>query len=145
MLQGGRSLVHSAVAGGLPLLHRLDLETGTVESLVAPTGCQWASDVSSDGRTLACIERTVGGTVRAWGLPLARGGQPSPLLPSGFSVEAVRFSPDSRYVAFLSDESGKYEVYVAPFPGPGERTRVSNDGALALRWSCGSGEILYLS
>jgi len=144
-LPGGRHIVYSAVEAGLPRLHRLDLDTGKAEVMLAPTGFQTATDLSPDGRTLAYVERTPAGSLAAWTLPLAGGGAPARLTPPGFHVSVARFSPDGRHVAFISDESGTFEVYVAPFPGPGERVRLSTDGATALRWPRAGNEILYLS
>jgi Tol biopolymer transport system component len=144
-LPGGRSIAFSTVEGGLPRLHRLDLETGKAEVLLGPTGFQVASDVSPDGRTLAYLERTPASDFAAWSLPLAGGEGPARLLPPGLWVSDLRFSPDGRHFAFLSNESGRFEAYIAPFPGPGERVRLSTGGAQALRWPRAANEILYLS
>jgi Tol biopolymer transport system component len=144
-LPGGHHIVYSAVEAGLPRLHRLDLETGKAEAMLGPTGFQEAADVSPDGHTLAYVERTPAGDLAAWTLPLAGGGAPARLTPPGFHVSVARFSPDGRYVAFVSDESGTFEVYVAPFNGPGERIRLSTAGASVLRWPRAGNEILYLS
>jgi dipeptidyl aminopeptidase/acylaminoacyl peptidase len=101
--------------------------------------------VSPDGHTLAYVERTPAGNLAAWTLPLGGGAPPARLAPPGFHVSVARFSPDGRYVAFVSDESGTWEVYIAPFPGPGERIRLSTAGASVLRWPRDGNEILYLS
>ena len=57
----------------------------------------------------------------------------------------MRFSPDGRFLAFISNESGQAEAYVAPFPGPGQRVRLSAEGAQLLQWSRQSGAIYYVS
>jgi hypothetical protein len=77
-------------------------------------------------------------------MALEPGGKAAPLLQSDFGKSDARFSPDGRYVAFISLEAGSSEAYVMPFPGPGEKVRVSKGGAGILRWSR-SGEIFYLS
>jgi Tol biopolymer transport system component len=57
-----------------------------------------------------------------------------------------RISPDGRWVAYMSDEAGPFDVYVRPFPGPGGRWRISNDGGgLWPQWSSAGRELLYLS
>ena len=144
-LPGGRSIVYSAPEAGPPRLHRLDLDTGHSEVLLGPTGFQMATDISPDQRTLAYVESTPSGTDAAWGLPLVGGGAPTRMLPPEFAVQDVRFSPDGRYIGFISNESGSLEAYVAPYPGPGERLRLSTNGARALRWPRAGNEILYLS
>jgi Tol biopolymer transport system component len=142
-LAGGRSIVYSAVESALPRLRRLDLDTGKSEPLLGPTGFQTASDVSPDGRTLAYGELARGGDRASWALPLAGSGAPVRMLPPGIRNGGVRFSPDGRYIAFLSSESGTTEAYLAPYPGPGERVRLSVGGASELCWPRTSNEILY--
>ena len=66
-------------------------------------------------------------------------------MESPFDKKDVRFSPDGRFVGFVSDESGQAEVYVMPYPGPGERIRLSSGGARLLRWSHDGKELLYVS
>ncbi|MEO5618987.1 MAG: hypothetical protein ABIS67_14555, partial [Candidatus Eisenbacteria bacterium] len=140
----GHSVVYSLGQGTLHTLHRQDLETGMVERLLPPTGLQTAQQISPDGKTLLYIERTGRGALGLWTLPLA-GGPPRRVFPPGFEVLEAEFSPDGRFIAFLSDESGRFELYVTPYPGPGQRVHVSNGGAQGVRWVRNGREILYLS
>jgi serine/threonine-protein kinase len=55
----------------------------------------------------------------------------------------MEFSPDGGWVAYTSDESGRWEVYVRPFPGPGGRTQISSDGGTEAVWSRSGGELFY--
>jgi serine/threonine-protein kinase len=73
------------------------------------------------------------------------GGQPGPSEPRRFIDEGTlaRFSPDGRYVAYLSDEMGLMEVYVQRFPEGGSRLQVSHGGATQMRWGR-NGEIFYV-
>ncbi len=145
-LRDGRSMVYSAATGGPPQLYLRDLATSKEEPLFPRAGSfQQAQDLSPDGRTLAYVERTERGTFEAWTAPLSSPGKPVPLLQSPFRIAQVRFSPDGRFIAFVSAESGSSEVYVMPYPGPGEKTRVSTAGASLLRWSPDGRELLYLS
>ncbi len=143
-LPGGRSIVYSGVENALPVLHRLDLDSGKSEILLRPTGFQTADDVSPDGRMLAYCERTPAGDRAAWAMPLAGNGPPVRMLPPGIRTGGAQFSPDGRYIAFLSRESGMSEAYVTRFPGPGERIRLSIGGAAGMCWPRGENEILYL-
>ncbi len=144
-LPDGRGFIYSAVAGSNPRLYRMDLATGKSEEVVPGAGFQEASDVSADGRFLAYSERQGRNfTLRTVALsgprtPVVLGGNPS------VDYGAPRFSPDGRFLAFLCDESGRREAYVMPYPGPGEKTRVSPAGARHLCWPRGTGEILFLS
>ena len=56
-----------------------------------------------------------------------------------------KFSPDGRWVAYVSNDSGRDEVYVAPFPGPGARVQISSGGGSQPRWRGDGRELFYLS
>jgi Tol biopolymer transport system component len=145
-LRDGRGLIYSANRGMPPQLYLRDLATGTEKPLFPKPGFfQQAQDISPDGRTLAWVERSERGTFGAWRASLSDTGKPVPLLESPFHIAQLRFSPDGRFVALISAESGRDEAYVMPYPGPGEKTRVSLEGASLLRWSRDGRELFYLS
>jgi Tol biopolymer transport system component len=143
----GKGLIYSATKGAPPQLYLRDLATGKENPLYPKPGFfHQAEDISPDGRTLAWVDRnSERDTFGAWTAPLADRGKPVPLLESPFKIAQVRFSPDGRFVALISSESGRSEAYVMPYPGPGEKTRVSLGGALLLRWSRDGRELFYLS
>jgi hypothetical protein len=66
-------------------------------------------------------------------------------LQTPFAETVGHFSPDGRWVAYQSNESGKAEVYVAPFPGPGGRRLVSTAGGTYAHWRGDGAEIFYLA
>lgn len=145
LLADGKTLIYSAVLGTPPLLRRRDLATGKETALTeGRQAFQKAEDVSPDGRTLLFTERAETGHSDIWALALDGAAKPVPILQSPFEKRQVRFSPDGHFVAFVSGESGRPEAYVMPFPGPGERVRVSDGGAELLRWGR-DGELYYLA
>jgi dipeptidyl aminopeptidase/acylaminoacyl peptidase len=148
-LPGGKSILFSAVRGSNPRLVRRDLATGREEALLPEGGFQVAGDISPDGKTLVYFERTGKGSFEMWESPLAGGVAPRRLVEGtflgGLMGAVARFSPDGLFLAFVSGESGQPEAYVMPFPGPGEKTRVSTQGASAVRWSPDGRELLYLA
>jgi eukaryotic-like serine/threonine-protein kinase len=144
-LPGMRKIVHSQVREAAPRLLIRDLDTGRDVELVPHDGFQLAQDVSPDGRSLLYSERNEHGAFDLWTVALDGQSAPAPFLRSEFDKEIARFSPDGRYVAYVSTELGQPDVYVAPFPGPGESVRVTSDGALTMRWARTSSEIVYLS
>jgi serine/threonine protein kinase len=145
LLPGGQSIAYSANRGRQLQLRRRDLATGKDEELLPDGKFQFAQDVSPDGKSLVYLERGEKGAFDVWTLPLYGGGKPVALLQSPFNKFEVRFSRDGRFVAMISNESGQPEVYVMPYPGPGERVRVSTGGAEHVRWSRDGREIFYLS
>ena len=76
-----------------------------------------------------------------WVMPHA--SEPQAFAPSPFDETAPAFSPDGRWLAYVSDESGRYDVYVRPFPGPGEKYKVSTAGGMEPVWSRNSRELFY--
>ncbi len=64
---------------------------------------------------------------------------------SAFNEAAARFSPDGRFVAYASDESGSYEVYVRDFPNGAKKYQVSTRGGTAPRWRRDGKEIFYVA
>jgi hypothetical protein len=76
---------------------------------------------------------------------MAGGGKPVPVAPSRFNERDGQFSPDGRWVAYGSDDSGRSEIYVQPFPGPGDKTQVSTAGGAQVRWRGDGKELFYVA
>ena len=107
----------------------------TVEALKKSWARKWETTGTSPvgQRTLisSCITRvevdlelaTISGV-----LPMSGDPTPRPFLQTSANEQNGKFSPDGRWVAFTSDESGREEVYVVPFPGPGGRSLISTEG-----------------
>jgi len=72
-----------------------------------------------------------------------RPGQPTVFLNSPFHEIEAMFSPDGRWLAYASNESGRYEIYVRPFPGPGGKWQISADGGVTPTWSRAARELVY--
>jgi Tol biopolymer transport system component len=72
-------------------------------------------------------------------------GQPTPFLNSPFNEWEAAFSPDGQWLAYASNESGRLEVYVRPFPGPGGKWRISLEGGSYPTWSRNGRELFYES
>jgi Protein kinase domain/WD40-like Beta Propeller Repeat len=126
-----------------PRLKRRDLATGETRSLLPEGAFQIARDYTPDGTTLVYGERDQG----SWDLFTvpAGGGQGQPLLRTPFDEFDLRLSPDGRYAAFVSNETGRPEVYVAPFPRLAERVRATQKGARAPHWSHDGRELTFIT
>ena len=71
-------------------------------------------------------------------------GQPQPLLASPANESAFSFSPDGRWMGYVSDESGRSEFYVTSFPGPGGKWQISTSGANVGAWLGDGNEVSYV-
>ena len=99
-------------------------------------------DWSHDGQIL--LYRTSGAENAFWALPVQGDGSPELVVNSVFSLGQAQISSDGRWLAYVSNESGRDEIYVAPFRRPGKRERASRDGGSWPRWGDGS-ELFYRS
>jgi serine/threonine protein kinase/Tol biopolymer transport system component len=138
--------------GGFLNLARKRLDTGVEDHLLPIESLQRRPmDVSPDGRTLLFTERKGTGALDILMLPLSGQGKPTGLFASPASEADPRFSPDGKAIAFTSNESGRLEVYVAPFPTTGAKIPVSAgiyagvDQQGGARWSHDGRELFYVS
>jgi len=88
-----------------------------------------------------------GTVLHLWVLSIDGGGRPYRLLRGTTAEVEGQFSPDGRWVAYSSNDSGRWEVYVAPFPFPdgGDKYQVSTDGGQQPRWRRDGKELFFLS
>ena len=71
--------------------------------------------------------------------------KPFPFLKTPFEERNGQFSADGKWIAYQSNESGRFEIYVQPFPGPGRKFQISTNGGAQPRWNKDSNEIFYVS
>jgi Tol biopolymer transport system component len=114
---------------------------GEAEPLLTRENSQFPMSWSPDGKTLAFTERNPDTGEDVWVLSLE--GDTAPLLNSPFNEGAASFSPDGLWLAYVSNESGREEVYVQPYPGPGKRWQISNQGGREPAWSTDGQELFY--
>ena len=122
--------ITSAPAGG-----------GAATRVLTRKGNQFPLSVASDGTVL--FNERVKGKAAAVLSTLSRDGTVTPYLDSPSSTVGGQLSPDGRAVAYVSDETGRDEVYVRPFGREGAAATVSTDGGTAPRWSPDGREIFY--
>jgi len=108
------------------------------DEILAP--CDW----SNDGRVVALVRLGAGTGWDIWALPMDGSRDAFPVVATPFIDSRPRFSPDGRWIAYESDESGRSEIYVRQFPGPGGRWQVSTSGGSEPWWSADGREIFYL-
>jgi eukaryotic-like serine/threonine-protein kinase len=110
-------------------------------------GRAWTSPTSwsPDGKTLLIEEQPPSMGYDVSLLSLESGHPLRPFLSTPATETDAKFSPDGRWIAYQSDESGRDEVYVTPYPGPGGRSRVSTDGGSEPVWSRDGRELFFKS
>ena len=102
------------------------------------------SSFSPDGQLLAFVEVTPQTGRDIWVLRLSD-LKAQPFLRTRYEETAPRFSPDGRWLAYSSDESGRREIYVRPYPGPGGKSQISAEGGQEPVWNPNGHELFYRS
>jgi len=116
---------------------------GPEERLTTGDTVQLPDSTTPDGKLLAFTQWT-GANADIYVLPLDGAHTPRPLIATRFNEQDGKFSPDGRWLAFVSDESGRNEVYVQPFGREGARAVVSTGGGVVPMWEP-DGKRLYYS
>jgi Tol biopolymer transport system component/predicted Ser/Thr protein kinase len=147
----GRTIVFTTAAYRL---FRKDAGGSTDEQRVTEgSNQQYAQDWSRDGRFLIYQENAPGTQRDLWILPFTPGGKvsengkPSPYQRTKFNETSARFSPEPspRWVAYQSDETGRYEVYISSFPEPRLKFPISTAGGKYPEWGAGGHELFYVA
>ena len=126
--------------------------TGEVQRLTESPNNQNPTSFHPSGKYLAFWESTPQHSFDLMILPIEgdeksgwRPGKPSVFLSTAAAEQNPMFSPDGRWIAYQSNESGRYEIFVRPFPGPGGKWQISSGGGTAATWSRMRHELLYLA
>ena len=148
----GSEIVFASNRDGVLNLYRKPVDGSRAEQLLLRTGDdKQAFDWSHDGRFLLYGAGRNFGTGQMWVLPMRGEPNPIPFSQNRFDERDGEFSPDGRWVAYESNETGQYEIYVRAFFGSadaaqtGGKWMVSKDGGMFPRWSSDGRELAYIS
>jgi Tol biopolymer transport system component len=144
----GTKIAFSSTSGGnLSIYEKAANGTGTIGPLVEDDTEKIISDWSRDARYIAYsrLDPQEGGGFGIWILPLFGDKKPFPLVQSQFNQLNPSFSPDDKWLAYSSNESGRSEVFVVSFPGGSSKWQISSTGGTAPRWRADGKELFYLS
>jgi eukaryotic-like serine/threonine-protein kinase len=101
------------------------------------------TDSSRDGRYLLYRTIHANNGYDLWAMP--SGGKPFPVAQSRFDEREGQFSPDGQWVAYQSNESGRFEIYLQSFPDPKTKVQVSANGGAQVRWRRDGKEMFYVA
>jgi hypothetical protein len=138
----GNSVIYDTLRKGYEGLVRRRVDgSGQEVSLSAGSQFQIPDTVSPGGQVVFSNITATGSTLMT--TPLAGGRAPQPLLPGPGRRAAAAFSPDGRWIAYVSDESGQSQVYVQASSGRGPRWQISADGGAEPLWAHSGRELFY--
>ncbi|HXM76822.1 MAG TPA: hypothetical protein VN971_08600, partial [Thermoanaerobaculia bacterium] len=118
---------------------------GEEKTLLKNDETKFASDWSRDGRYIAYASRGKKTGWDAWALPTFGDRKPLPIVAGQFAELNPMFSPDTRFVAYQSNESGRFEIYVQSFPVASGKWQVSSSGGSDASWRADGKELYYRS
>jgi eukaryotic-like serine/threonine-protein kinase len=139
---GQRIAFESDKEGPLNLFWQRADGSGGLERLSTSEYSQYPRSWSPDGQALAFTQISAAGNTGIWILRIAD-RKAQPFLQTAFNELAPIFSPDGHWIAYDSDESGRDEIYVRPYPGPGGEYQISTDGGTEPVWNPKGGELFY--
>jgi Tol biopolymer transport system component len=119
--------------------------TGSEELLLESAHLKFPQDWSRDSRYLLYADVDPKTRRDLWFLPLQDDRKPRVFVNTEFDEWNAQFSPDGRWVAYQSDQSGRYEVYVRPFRGPGVQQQISTSGGSMPRWRSSGDELYFIA
>jgi len=157
----GDRIVFSSNRNGLIDLYQKSASAGGSEKLLLSTAqTKLATDWSPDGRFLLFNSQDPQRNFDIWALPMSGAnaspagrshqeldgaGKPVPVVQTNSEEQAGQFSPDGNWIAYQSNESGRIEIYVQPFPGPGNNWPISTNGGIQVRWRRDGKELFYVA
>jgi Tol biopolymer transport system component len=141
---GKRIAIASNREGSVNAFWQLADGGGGLERLTTGAYTQAPMSFSPAGQLLAFVEINPTTGYDIWVLRLSD-RKAQPFLRTPFNESVPRFSPDGHWLAYISDESGRYEVYVQPYPGPGGKWPISTEGGTEPVWNPNGRELFYRS
>jgi serine/threonine protein kinase/Tol biopolymer transport system component len=133
--------------GPYDIYRKASTGAGSEEVLLESDETKTANSWSADGRFIVYTSADAKANTKEdlWILPLFGDHKPFPFLRTQFNESFAQFSTDGHWIAYVSDESGSNQVYIAPFPGPGGKWQASRAGGSEPRWRGDGKELFFLA
>jgi eukaryotic-like serine/threonine-protein kinase len=139
----GKWVIFTSFRSGHGNLFRIPADGGTPERLTSDVAWDYPGSVSPDGSTLLFSRQAQASQWDLMTLRLEHGRAPQPFVSTPFTEWWPTFSPDGRWIAYGSTETGNAQIHVRPYPGPGARVTVSTTGGSRPLWSRDGRELFY--
>jgi Tol biopolymer transport system component len=143
----GNRIVFGSIREGPGSLYQVVANSAGHEELLlkSRSGVMFPAQWSLDGRSIIYNQSDLKTKRDIWILPMYGDRQPIPFLQTEFYEAQGVLSPDGRWMAYVSNESGRNEVYVQPFPGTGIKWQVSTGGGVQSKWRRDGKELFYIA
>ena len=138
-------IAFASIRNGSNLFQKPATGVGDAELLITSKASQYLCDWSRDGKFVLLVREGDGTKEDLWILPMFGDRKPYPFLQTEFYEGQGQFSPDGKWIAYASDETGTPEVYVQSFPAAQAKSRISIKGGTQPRWRGDGREIFYLA
>jgi len=132
-------------SGTFDLYRRSTVAGGTAEVVLSTPNYKSPTDWSRDGRFVLFRQTAPETGYDLWALPMDGDGGPIPVVQTGNEERGGQFSPDAKWVAYQSNRSGRFEIYLQAFPTPVGEWQVSTDGGTQVRWRPDARELFYVA
>lgn len=132
--RAGRSSLYMKAFGG----------ASNEELLLESEGNLYSDDWTADGKHFVYLNLDSSATGDIWALPMEGERKPFPVLNSPHGEYGAQVSPNGGWIAYQSDESGQFEVYVTSFPVAGRKWQISSGGGANPKWAPGGRAIYYI-
>ena len=142
---GSRIVFGSDREGPRNLFQRSAKGAGKEELLLKSDFNAYPVDWSHDGRYIAYVINDPKTKIDVWVLPVSGNQKPFPFANTEASERGARFSPDGKWLAYVSDESGVPQIYVETFPSSGGKWQVSTSGGYHIAWRQDGKELFYVA
>jgi serine/threonine protein kinase len=144
----GKTIYYASSNKGIPHISAKAADGSGSERVILETPgiVELPLSISSDGRYVAYWRKDLAKDVGShiWALPLFGDGKPFPIIQDTWSEKEAQISPDGKWMAYVSNDSGRNQVYITPFPGGGAKWQVSKDGGSSPKWRGDGKELFYL-
>ncbi len=119
--------------------------SGAEQQLTASEFIEFPCSWSPDGEVLIYSQNHPKTGLDLWSLPIGEESKPTKFIVTSYNEFAPKFSPEGKWIAYVSDESGQNEVYVQQFPGPGGKLQISKNGGSFPAWAPNGEKLFYVN